>query len=108
METKTIDKLFLELSQVTKAMTERELSLEQEKAELEDQLDLCRDEFTQIISCPDVTSEIVELAKRGSNRITQHVPVITQRDKAEVKVSQLQLEKAELEGKLREVESLPK
>ena len=38
METETIDKLFLELSQVTKAKTEKELFLHREKAELEKRL----------------------------------------------------------------------
>uniref|UniRef100_A0A6M3JJ90 Uncharacterized protein n=1 Tax=viral metagenome TaxID=1070528 RepID=A0A6M3JJ90_9ZZZZ len=65
--------------------------------DLEDQLDLCRDEFKRILSCPGVDPEIIELAERGCKNITQHVHVITQRDDALTKVATLEsrLEKTE-------------
>ena len=65
--------------------------------DLEDHLDLCRDEFKRILSCPGVDPEIIGLAERGYKNITQHVHVITQRDDALTKVATLEsrLEKTE-------------
>ena len=65
--------------------------------DLEDHLDLCRDEFKRILSCPGVDPEITGLAERGYKNITQHVHVITQRDDALTKVATLEsrLEKTE-------------
>ena len=77
METETIDKLFLELSQVTKAKTEKELFLHREKAELEK----CVKNLLAVIhgdgghhteevalyqSCMDAETVVIELRKENA------------------------------------------
>lgn len=47
-----------------------------------DQIDLMRDEFQRIASCPGVTSEITDICWRALAAIKQAVPVIVQRDNA--------------------------
>ena len=57
---------------------------------LEDQLDLNRDEFQRITSCPGANAEIVQLCRRSPEVIEQNVPVITQRDEAQARVEELE------------------
>lgn len=65
-------------------------SAEVEISRLTDQLDLARDEFRRIASCPSADSEIKALCARGQTNINQHVPVIAQRDAAESRAAKLQ------------------
>jgi len=58
-------------------LLERELSL------ATDFLDLMRDEFQRIKSCPGCDSEIAQLCDRAQSNLLQRVPVIAQRDLAE-------------------------
>lgn len=58
-------------------------------SELIDTLDMMRDEFLRIIACPGCNAEIEDLANRAQLNLIQRVPVIEQRDRAEVEVSRL-------------------
>jgi 8-oxo-dGTP diphosphatase len=53
-----------------------------ERSSLIDDLDLARDEFKRIENYADGNEEIKGLAERGQKKITQNVPVLTQRDNA--------------------------
>lgn len=56
--------------------------LERELSAATDTLDLMRDEFQRIKSCPGCDSEIAQLCDRAQLNLLQRVPVIAQRDRA--------------------------
>jgi len=58
-------------------------TLEQELSIATDTIDLMRDEFQRIKSCPGSNSEIGQLCDRAQSNLLQRVPVIAQRDRAE-------------------------
>lgn len=89
METEIIDKLFLELSQISRARTRREVMLIKRVEDLESCMDLMVDEFKRIKACPGVSSEIKGLCDRAVWGIKQAVPLIVQRDQAEEKIREL-------------------
>ena len=60
---------------------------EVEVSKLTDALDMMRDEFMRIIACPGCNAEIEDLANRARLKLIQHVPVITQRDRAEAELA---------------------
>lgn len=66
--------------------------LEKETAGLKDFIDLMRDEFERIKSCPEVSSEIIGLCKRAITNVKQRVPVIVQRDELEKELYALRSE----------------
>jgi len=58
-------------------------TMERELSAATDCIDLMRDEFQRIKSCPVSNSEIRQLCDRAMLNIVQRVPVIAQRDRAE-------------------------
>lgn len=58
-------------------------AMERELSAATDALDLMRDEFRRIKSCPGCDSEIGQLCDRAQLNLLQRVPVIAQRDRAE-------------------------
>lgn len=66
-----------------------QIKSEHENEKLTDILDLMRDEFKRIKVCPGVTSEIIGLCERAITTVTQNVPVIVQRDKAEEQLAKI-------------------
>ena len=59
-------------------------ALEREVSQLTDALDMMRAEFQRIIACPGCNGEIEDLATRAQLKLLHHVPVIVQRNKAEM------------------------
>lgn len=66
-----------------------QIRAQNENEQLTDTLDLMRDEFKRIKSCPGADQEIIVLCDRAITRITQNVPVITQRDNAEAELAKI-------------------
>lgn len=64
---------------------------------LTDALDMMRDEFKRIVACPGCSAEIEDLANRAQENLIQHVPVIVQRDRAELEAQYLRAENARLQ-----------
>jgi predicted nucleic acid-binding Zn-ribbon protein len=80
METEIIDKLFLELSQVTQAKTGRELYLARELLMAEERAQKWRDELSQVL--------------------TERDAAIKERDEARAEVERLENEVDELNGRI--------
>jgi predicted nucleic acid-binding Zn-ribbon protein len=80
METEIIDKLFLELSQVTQAKTGRELYLARELLMAEERAQKWRDELSQVL--------------------TERDAAIKERDEARAEVERLENEADELNGRI--------
>jgi hypothetical protein len=66
-----------------------QIRAQNENEQLTDTLDLMRDEFKRIRSCPGADQEIIVLCDRAITRITQNVPVIVQRDNAEAELAKI-------------------
>ena len=73
--------------------------------ELEDQLDLNRDEFLRIRACPAANLEIKQLCDRSQTTITQNVHVLTQRDNAERACAVKVIEVIALKARAKELEA---
>jgi hypothetical protein len=69
METEIIDKLFLELSQVTQARTGRELNLASELLMAEERAQKWRDELRQVLAERDAAIARAEAAEREVERL---------------------------------------
>ncbi len=89
-KTVTITGERVEMWDAERERLERSISIGEDAAEtaradcrrLQDQLDLNRDEFLRIKACPAADEEIKQLCDRSQERITQHTPVLSQRDNA--------------------------
>lgn len=75
------------MKQEIEMVEHRAYRAEAEVSKLTDALDMMRDEFMRIIACPGCNAEIEDLADRAQLKLVQHVPVITQRDRAEAELA---------------------